>query len=63
MGLSSEDKAFNKGYNSYRLGDVKPSSPFFTGSMTSAYEDGWRHARHYFAKQANALRSSNFGVR
>ena len=58
--LSPEDKAFNLGYNSYRIDAAEPKSPFFTGAMISAYDSGWRKAKHYHAKQATALRTSNF---
>lgn len=60
MLLSDNDKAFNKGFNSYRIDEAEPMSPYTTEALTIEFDAGWLKAKNYFAKHDDALHSSNF---
>ena len=58
--LSDIEKAFNRGFNSYRIDDLGPISPYMVEALTIEFDAGWFKAKRYHDAQATSLRTSNF---
>ena len=58
--MTNEQKAFNRGYNSYRMDKIEPMSPFIPEALTIEFDAGWNKAKQYYERQSNLLRSRNF---